>query len=122
MKIAIPVKEKSMETEVYESFGRAPYFLIYDLDTKESNFIENEAAQARGGAGIIAAQTIVDSKVDVLLTPRLGKNAADVIVAADVKMYKSVDGLVEKNIELYEEEKLELLDEIHSGFHSNGEK
>jgi len=39
MKIAIPVDEKSLESNVCVSFGRAPYFLIYDTETKESIFL-----------------------------------------------------------------------------------
>ena len=36
MKIAIPMNEQSMDTEVCPSFGRAPYFLLYDSVTKEA--------------------------------------------------------------------------------------
>jgi predicted Fe-Mo cluster-binding NifX family protein len=35
MKIAIPVDEKTLESNVCVSFGRTPYFLIYDVETKE---------------------------------------------------------------------------------------
>ena len=76
MKISIPVDEKSLESNVCVSFGRAPYFLIYDTETKESIFLNNGAAASTGGAGIKAAQTIVDNKVNTLLTPRCGENAA----------------------------------------------
>jgi len=38
MKIAIPVDEKTLESNVCVSFGRTPYFLIYDVETKESIF------------------------------------------------------------------------------------
>ena len=47
MKIAIPVDEKTLESNVCASFGRTPYFLIYDTETKESVFINNSAATAR---------------------------------------------------------------------------
>lgn len=43
MKIAIPVDEKSGGSNVSVSFGRAPYFLIYDIESKENSFIENPA-------------------------------------------------------------------------------
>jgi predicted Fe-Mo cluster-binding NifX family protein len=58
MRIAIPVDEKSIKTSVCQSFGRAPYFLIYDTDSKESKFIDNSAAASQGGAGIKAAQNV----------------------------------------------------------------
>ncbi|MHC1720322.1 MAG: NifB/NifX family molybdenum-iron cluster-binding protein [Clostridiaceae bacterium] len=122
MKIAIPVNEKSMETSVCISFGRTPYFLIYDNVKKESVFLDNSAAASQGGAGIKAAQSIVDSKANVLLTPRCGENAANVLKAADIKIYKTMNNSLKENLEAFEEGKLQELTEIHSGFHGNGGK
>jgi predicted Fe-Mo cluster-binding NifX family protein len=120
MKIAIPVDEKSLESNVCISFGRTPYFLIYDAETQESEFIDNSAAASAGGAGIKAAQTIVDHKVSALLTPRCGQNAADVINAAEIEIYKTASASVKDNIADFIEGKLPLLDEIHAGFHGHG--
>lgn len=122
MKIAIPVDNKNLESSVCISFGRAPYFLIYDTQTKESNFVDNSAAASQGGAGIKAAQLIVDQKVEVLLTPRCGENAAEVINAANIKIYKTGSGSVEDNVYEFSQGKLSLLQEIHSGFHGHGGK
>lgn len=119
MKIAIPVNKKSMETKVSENFGRAEYFLIYDLDSKENDYIDNKASSTPGGAGIIAAQTVVDSGVDALITPRCGKNAGDVLLAGGVKIYKSEDVSVNENIKKFIGEELQILEEIHSGFHNH---
>lgn len=118
--IAIPIEEKRMEENICVSFGRSPYFLIYDSETKESKYIENIAAASRGGAGILAAQIIVDNKVEALLTPRCGENAAKVLEAADVKIYKIKTSLVKDNINAILNGKLPLLDEIHAGFHGHG--
>lgn len=120
MKIAIPVDEKSLESNVCISFGRTPYFLIYDTDTKESVFLDNSAVASTGGAGIKAAQTIVDNKTNVLLTPRCGENAADVFKAAEIKIYKTTTALAKDNIDAFIVGKLPLLDEIHAGFHGHG--
>lgn len=120
MKIAIPVDEKNMEANICISFGRTPYFLIYDTETKESIFIENHAAASTGGAGIQAAQTVVDSKAGALLTPRCGKNAADVFKAADIKIFETPITSAKENIEAFIAGKLPLLDEIHAGFHGHG--
>ena len=120
MKIAIPVDEKTLESNVCASFGRTPYFLIYDTETKESVFIDNSAAASTGGAGIKAAQTIVDNKANALLTPRCGQNAADVIKSADIKIFKTTTASVKDNIAAFADGKLPLLDEIHAGFHGHG--
>ena len=44
MKIAIPVDKKTWSRMYVHPFGRTPYFLIYDVETKESVFIDNSAA------------------------------------------------------------------------------
>jgi|LSQX01.3.fsa_nt_gb nitrogen fixation NifU-like protein len=120
MKIAIPVDEQNIESNVCASFGRAPYYLIYDADTKEATFIENSAAASAGGAGIKAAQLIVDSKASAVLTPRCGGNAAEVLEAAGIKMYKTVSAPIKENIEAFAAGTLSLLDEIHPGLHRHG--
>jgi predicted Fe-Mo cluster-binding NifX family protein len=120
MKIAIPVDKKTLESTVCASFGRTPYFLIYDTETKESVFIDNSAAASTGGAGIKAAQTIVDNKANALLTPRCGQNAADVIKSADIEIFKTKSASVKDNIAAFIDGKLPLLDEIHAGFHGHG--
>ena len=122
MKIAMPVDEKTMDSNLCVSFGRTPYFLIYDTETKESIFIDNSAAASQGGAGIKAAQAVVDSQVGALITPRCGENAAEVFNAAKIKIYKMMNSSIKDNIAAFEEEKLSLLDEIHAGFHGHGGK
>lgn len=121
MKIAIPVNEKNMNGGVCVSFGRAPYFLVHDTESKEDTFLENTAAASAGGAGIKAAQFVVDSKADILLTPRCGENAADVLKAGNVKLYKTMNESIEDNIKAFNDEKLEILDELHAGFHGHKE-
>jgi len=120
MKIAIPVEEKSPQTNVCMSFGRAPYFLIYDTEKKEKIFIDNSAAASRGGAGIKAAQILVDNQADALITPRCGDNAAEAIKAADIKMYKTINDCVQDNIDALLQGNLSFLEDIHPGFHNHG--
>ncbi|MFA7660407.1 MAG: NifB/NifX family molybdenum-iron cluster-binding protein [Anaerovoracaceae bacterium] len=120
MKLAMPVNEKDMKTEICVSFGRSPYFLFYDTDTEEGTFIDNSAAASSGGAGIKAAQIIVDNNAGALLTPRCGENAANVLKSADINLYKTEGVSVTENIEAFIDGKLSLLDEIHEGFHGHG--
>ena len=117
MKIAMPVDEKTMETEISMSFGRSPYFYVYDTETSQGTFIENTAASAQGGAGIKAAQLIVDSGAKALITPRCGENAVDVFKAAGVTLFKTADDSIENNIKGYQDRSLEELSDIHPGFH-----
>ncbi|KLU67303.1 dinitrogenase iron-molybdenum cofactor [Desulfosporosinus acididurans] len=120
MKVAIPVNDKSMEASVSESFGRTPYYLIYDTESKESVFLDNSAIASQGGAGIKAAQIVVDNRVNALITPRCGENAAEIIQAANIKLFKTINDSIKDNLTAFVEGKLALLEEIHAGFHGHG--
>ncbi len=122
MIIAVPIDDQSPENTVCVSFGRAPYFLIYDAESGERSIIHNSAASSQGGAGIKAAQTVVDSKAEVILTPRCGENAAKVLKAAGIQMYKTNGDSIKENINAFREGKLSLLEDIHPGLHGQGEQ
>ena len=122
MKIAIPVNNKSMESTIASSFGRTPYFLIYDTESKASAFFDNRAIASQGGAVIKAAQAVVDSNVDVVLVPQCGENAASVLKAAKLKIFKTKNDSVKDNVDAFIDGKLSELEEIHAGFHNHGGK
>ena len=117
MKIAIPADDNNINSTVCMSFGRTPFFLIYDTETETAEFLNNSAASSQGGAGIKAAQAIVDSKVSALLTPRCGQNAADVLIGANIVIYKTEALSLIENITALKEGRLAPLAEIHAGFH-----
>ncbi|NLB51096.1 MAG: dinitrogenase iron-molybdenum cofactor biosynthesis protein [Clostridiaceae bacterium] len=119
MKLAIPVDKKGEEAKVCDSLGRAPYYLIHDTETGEREFVLNTAATSAGGAGVRAAQIIVDQGVAILLTPRCGQNAAGVIEAAGIKIHRTEGNSIEANIEAFLADKLPQLDEIHDGLHQH---
>ncbi|MBM7562120.1 NifB/NifX family molybdenum-iron cluster-binding protein [Fusibacter tunisiensis] len=120
MKIAIPVEDKHYEGNVCPSFARAPFFMVYDTETKEAEFHENSASTSPGGAGVKAAQIVIDYKVTTVLTPRMGKNSADVLVPAGIQLFKTEGTGIKNNIEAFEAGKLKTLGEIHEGFHHHG--
>ncbi len=117
MKIGIAVAEKDLNKEINQTFGRAPMFAIYDTETKEAVFLENEALNAAGGAGIKSSQFLVDKKVDAVICYRLGENAVKVLEGAGIKLYNAVDQSVIENINLLNANKLTALNDIHSGYH-----
>lgn len=119
MKIAVPIEETKERAEVSKSFGRSSGLFIYDTETKETLVIENEAKHSKGGAGIKAAQAIVDNHADVLLTPQCGENAAEVLEAANIKLYKTEGSNLLENIDNFVNGKLVLLEEIHAGLHGH---
>lgn len=118
MKIAIPVNETSDQATVCVSFGRAPYFAVYDTVSKSTQFIDNHiAAESQGGAGTKAAQCVVDAESSAVITPRCGENAAKVFELAEIKLYQSESDSLEANIAAYVKGELKKLTNIHAGFH-----
>jgi len=120
MKIAIPVNEN--KKEVCPSFGRTPLYLLLDTETQEKVYYDNSAVANEGGAGIKAAQILADKEIDVLLTPRCGQNAADVLKLADIKIYRTRNSSLAETLELFQKGELSILEEIHPGFHNHGGK
>lgn len=120
MKLIVPVENKTLDAPVCPSFGRTPLFVLFNTESGNHEFLDNSAASSQGGAGIKAAQMLVDSGAAVLITYRCGENAAKVLDAAGIKMYKAQDGSVTDNIAKYKDGRLSLLTEIHPGFHHHG--
>lgn len=117
MIIGIPADNEDENSPVSGTFGRAPFYFIYDDENDAGEFIANTAAMAQGGAGIKAASLVVSQKVDAIITPQLGENAAKVIKAADIKIYQSTEGSLMDNVLRLKDGKLDLLHNIHEGSH-----
>jgi len=120
MRVAVPAKERNLKSKVEDVFGRTQIFLVVDVETKEFDVVENDGAAASGGAGITAAQCVADSGADAVVTFQCGKNAADVLSTANIKILKAEDITVEEIIDKYNKGELKELNEVHSGFHKHG--
>lgn len=114
MKIMLTVEEDQQRMSKF--FGRAPMFLVYDLETGERAFFENPAAQAESGAGIKAGQFAADAGVGALVSGMLGGNAAQVVRAAGIVIYEMAGEDIEENIAAYREGKLVEQTASHMGF------
>ncbi len=113
MRIAIPLDENKQD--VCLVLARAPFFLFWEDGV--ASVIENPAANAQGGAGAQVAQFLVDREVNVLITPRLGQNAADVFAVAGIKIYKSTEKAAVEQVADYQNGTLAVLTKFHGGFH-----
>lgn len=117
MKVIIPSDADRLDSPVAASFGRAPWFALFDTVHNTLKFIENGAAASQGGAGIKAAQAVLDSGADTVIAPRLGQNAAEVLAAANVEIFEAKEGSVEENIRLITSGALQPLTRVHPGSH-----
>lgn len=101
MRIAVSATTEDMDSAVSPVFGRCPFYLFVDTDTMEWNAVANPAAGASGGAGIQAAQFIVEQGAQALLTGNVGPNAMDVLNAAGVSVYPATEGTVREAVEAF---------------------
>lgn len=88
MKIAISAVGKEKHSLMDPRFGRCEYFHIYDNKSNDYYIIENNGLNSSGGAGIAAAQQLLDEKIETIITGSLGPNAYNIIEKAKIKAYK----------------------------------
>jgi predicted Fe-Mo cluster-binding NifX family protein len=114
MKIAFPVNEKSINANIHDSFGRAPYFMIYDTISKEVDFLDHRAMADQGAGGIRAAQVLADQGIKVIITPLCGENAEKLLRKAEVLIYKPESESISDNINAYLNDQLNLMTDFKS--------
>ncbi len=112
MKVMIPLDENKVD--VCPTFARAPYFLCGDEN--QVTILENPAANAQGGAGLQAAQFVVDQEAAALVTVRCGQNAADIFKLAQVKIYEAQGKDAKENLAACLNGTLAELTHFHAGF------
>jgi predicted Fe-Mo cluster-binding NifX family protein len=101
MKIAISSTGKDLDAQIDPRFGRCQYFIIVDPETMEFEVAENQGLLAMGGAGVQAAQLVVQKGVNALITGNLGPNAASALSASGIKVYLVPGGTVKEVAEAY---------------------
>ena len=102
MKLAIASRGKDLKAEVDGRFGRTPYFVIVDPESMEFEAIENiQNLNALQGAGIQAAQTVIESGADYAMAGHCGPKAFRTLSAAGVGMIVGIQGIVMEVVEKF---------------------
>ncbi len=121
MKICLPTQgNKGLTEMVYGHFGSAPYFTIYDTETKSIEVIKNDNQHHNHGAcqpmGAISKYNIT-----AVLTNGMGKRAVQLLNENGIKVYLLQGNTVEEAIKKYEANELtELTYENACGGHIHG--
>jgi predicted Fe-Mo cluster-binding NifX family protein len=101
MKICITSDGNIKDSNADLRFGRCKYFGIYDDRAEELNFIMNPGVESIQGAGITAAQKIIDMGVSIVITGNMGPNAMKLLNASGIKVYGFQKGTIEEVIKSY---------------------
>lgn len=112
MKVAISASNNSLKSKLEQRFGRAQWFLIYDTDSNNYEFVENtQQLNAPQGAGIQSAGTVSRASVSAVITGHIGPKAYKVLDKAGVTIYLTDTSTVEDAVDEF---KQGLLKKIHS--------
>ena len=102
MKIALTATGKDLSSDIDPRFGRAQMFLIVDSDTMAVEVVENKQnLDLPQGAGIQAAQTIVEQQAKALITGNCGPKAFRVLKTAGIQVFTNVQGTVDEALKMY---------------------
>jgi predicted Fe-Mo cluster-binding NifX family protein len=109
MKIGIAIKEKNLESDISDVFGRSPYFAfinVEDGEIIETVIEENKTADQVGGAGISAAESVVQKGTSFLIANNVGPRATDVLKQFNVAVHLE-EGKAKEVLERFIKEHLE---------------
>lgn len=102
MKIAFSTSGNTLDAPLDPRFGRAPRFLIYDLDSETFDVVDNrQSLNAAQGAGIQSAETVARHGANVLVSGHCGPKAFRVLQAAGIKVFSSNAATVSEALEKY---------------------
>ncbi len=93
-RVAVTSEGPTLDDQVDPRFGRAGGFVVVDLDTMETRYIDNGQTQMMSqGAGIQAAQLIAGAGADCLLTGYVGPKAFEALSAVGIKVVQNLENL-----------------------------
>jgi predicted Fe-Mo cluster-binding NifX family protein len=102
MKIAFTTSGDNLEAPLDSRFGRAPKFLVYDLDNGTFEIVDNEQnLNAAQGAGIQSAETVARLGVKAVITGHCGPKAFRVLKSAGIRILTCEATTVEAALEQY---------------------
>lgn len=79
-KIAIPAMGKTLDAIISESLGRAPFIIIYDVDSQKYECFGNPGFTLKDGSGLKVTELILENKASILLTREIGTKAYSVLM------------------------------------------
>lgn len=101
MKVIVTSSGRDLGAAASPVFGRCPVYIVVDTETMQFEALDNPAMSAAGGAGIQAAQFVVEQGVQAVLSGNVGPNAFNVFQAANVPVYLIGGGTVREAVEAY---------------------
>lgn len=99
MRVVVTSVGDTLDAEVSPVFGRCRYFVFVDTETMQYDALANPARDASGGAGIQAAQHVIQRDPEAVVSGNVGPNAMQVLSAAELPVYVASGSTVRQAVE-----------------------
>jgi len=86
MKVCITSTGNTLESTLDERFGRCAYFVIYETESKATEFIPNPHKDAESGAGPGAVQLIASRGVSKIVAGEFGVKIKSLLDSLKIQM------------------------------------
>jgi predicted Fe-Mo cluster-binding NifX family protein len=86
MKIAITSTGDSLDSKLDERFGRCSYFVVYDTESKSTEFIPNPNKEAENGAGPASVQVVASRNVGKIVSGEFGMKIKSLVDSLQIQM------------------------------------
>lgn len=112
-KIAVSSEAPGLGSDIDPRFGRAAGFMVVDPDSMDAEYIDNGVSQVMArGAGIKAAEVVVNAGARVVLTGYVGPKAFQALSAAGVRVGQNLENMtVRQALEKYKSGEIEIADQ-----------
>ena len=108
MKVVATAQGMDLSSQVDPRFGRAKYFLLVDSDSGEiTASVNNQNVNAAQGAGIQAAQNVLNLGAEAVITGNVGPKAFATLRAGGAAIYIGANGTVAEALEKFKAGELE---------------
>ena len=107
MKVVFTTSGNTLDSPLDSRFGRAPKFLVYDLDAETFEVIDNQDNMAMAhGAGVQSAGMVARLGPSAVVTGHCGPKAFQVLTAAGIDICTSEATTVAEALDQYRSGKL----------------
>ena len=122
MKIVFPSNsDLGLTGSIYNHFGSAPFFVLVDTENGGHEILNNKDLNHSHG-NCQPLKALGETPVDTVVVGGIGKGALRKLQAEGIKVFRSVEGSVQSNLDLFTQNKLQEFqpDEVCMGHSIDG--
>ncbi len=98
MRVFLNASSKSLNSIIDSSFSRSNYFLIYETENDEYEFIDNEYQNLQSSVGVAVANYVTEKGVEAVIANNPGPRAFKIFKENGITVYHAPNGKKLKDI------------------------